>query len=109
MNIQESSSAEGHRVLTAEGELDVVTVEPWKAQVPELVEGASGLVLDLTAVTFFDSAAVHLVDLLLREGAARGVAVRVVAPRGRIPHRVLQIVGMLSCVDEDLETALRKV
>lgn len=95
----------GPRVLSAQGELDVLTSEPLRGRVAQLVAGASGVVLDLTEVTFFDSSAVHFVDLLLREGARTGVPVRVVAPKGRMPHRVLEIVGMLACVHEDLEAA----
>jgi anti-anti-sigma regulatory factor len=88
-------------VLAAEGELDIVSVQP--LDVASLVAGASGVVLDLTRVTFFDSAATHLVDQLLRSG----VPARVVAPKGGLPHRVLEIVGMLACVDEDLDAALQ--
>jgi anti-anti-sigma factor len=99
-------SAEGPRVLTAEGELDILTTEALPLRVPALVAGAVAVVLDLSAVTFFDSSAVHFVDLLLREGARVGVTVRVVAPKGRPAHRVLDLVGLLACVDEDLETAL---
>ncbi len=43
------------RVLRAEGELDLALVPPLLARVPELVEGAAGLVLDLRPVTFLDS------------------------------------------------------
>jgi anti-anti-sigma factor len=109
VTITVTDSTGGPRVLTAEGELDVLTAEPLLAQASALVAGASAVVLDLSRVTFFDSAAVHFVDLLLRRGAEVSVPVRVVAPAGRPPHRVLGIVGMLSCADEDLETAVQAV
>jgi anti-anti-sigma factor len=99
VTIHVSDSPGGPRVLSAEGELDIVTAGALDAAA--LAAGASALVLDLSRVTFFDSAAVHFLDRLLRSG----VPVRVVAPKGGMPHRVLEIVGMLSCVDEDLDAA----
>jgi anti-anti-sigma factor len=109
MTLSVSDPASGPRLLQPEGELDLLTVEPMLAQVPALVEGASALVLDLTGVTFFDSAAAQFVDRLLREGARCAVPVRVVAPRGGRARRVLEIVGMLDCVVEDVASAVQSL
>jgi anti-anti-sigma factor len=61
--------------------------------VPDLVAGAPGVVLDLSAVTFFDSAGVRLVDRLARECGRARVRFAVVATPGTTPARVLDIVG----------------
>ena len=52
------------------------------------------VVLDLSAVTFFDSSGVRLVDTLARECGARATPFRVVAPPGGPSRRVLELVGL---------------
>ena len=81
------------RVLRMRGELDIAVAPGLLPRVPELVAGAPGVVLDLAAVTFFDSAGVRLVDRLARECGRAGVPFAVVARPGTTPARVLQIVG----------------
>ncbi len=97
------------RVLRLTGELDVAVAPELIPRVPELVgdgDGA-GVLLDLTAVSFFDSAGVRLVDRLARECGRIGVSFVVVAPPGRPPARVLQIVGFgPPLVAGDLDTGL---
>ena len=83
----------GARVLRMSGELDIAVAPGLLPRVPELVAGAPGVVLDLAAVTFFDSAGVRLVDRLARECGRAGVPFAVVARPGTTPARVLQIVG----------------
>jgi anti-sigma B factor antagonist len=100
----------GVRVLRAEGELDVTSVPAVLAGAPGTTDGAAGLVLDLTAVTFFDSSGVRLADRLSREAARAGIGYRVVAPPGSPARRVLELVGLAALlVDDDLATAVRTV
>ena len=73
----------GARVLRMRGELDIAVAPGLLPRVPELVAGAAGVVLDLSAVTFFDSAGVRLVDRLARECGRVGVRFAVVATPGR--------------------------
>jgi anti-sigma B factor antagonist len=83
----------GPRVLRMRGELDIAVAPGLLPRVPDLVAGAPGVVLDLTAVTFLDSAGVRLVDRLARECGRVGVPFVVVATPGKTPARVLDIVG----------------
>jgi anti-sigma B factor antagonist len=83
----------GPRVLRMRGELDIAVAPGLLPRVPDLVAGAPGVVLDLSAVTFFDSAGVRLVDRLARECGRARVRFAVVATPGTTPARVLDIVG----------------
>lgn len=103
-------SADGIRVLVGAGELDVAALPPVLPRVPALVAGAAGVVLDLTAVTFFDSSGVRLVDALARACAEIGAGFRVVAPHRVLARRVLEIVGLVDgLVEDDLESAVAAV
>ncbi len=98
------------RVLRFSGELDVAVAPDLLPRVPDLVSGAPGMVLDLTAVTFFDSAGVRLVDRLARECGRVGVPFAVAATPRTPPARVLDIVGFgPPLVRADLETAVAAV
>ena len=101
---------DGVRVLTTVGELDVRSAPSLLPGLPSLVEGARGVVLDLSPSTFFDSSGVRLVDGLARECASTGAPFRVVAPVGTPGRHVLELVGMADAlVDEDLPSALASV
>ncbi len=98
------------RVLRMTGELDIAVAPELMPRVPEMVSGVPGLVLDLSAVTFFDSAGVRLVDRFARECGRGGVAFAVVAAPGTPPARVLEIVGFgPPLVAADLGAALSAV
>jgi anti-sigma B factor antagonist len=97
-------------VLRARGELDVAVVPDLLPQLPAMVSAAEAVVLDLTAVTFFDSSGVRLVDQLTRECGARATPFRVVAPPGGPTRRVLELVGMADALaSDDLAAAIRAV
>jgi anti-sigma B factor antagonist len=98
------------RVLRMRGDLDIAVAPELMPRVPELVAGVPGVVLDLSAVTFFDSAGVRLVDRFARECGRDGVAFAVVAAPGTPPARVLEIVGFgPPLVAADLGSALAAV
>ena len=100
----------GARILRISGELDFAGAPGLLPSVPEFVAHAPGLVLDLTAVTFFDSAGVRLVDRLARECGRAGVRFSVVATPGTTLARVLDIVGFgPPLVAPDLAAALAAV
>ena len=100
----------GPRVLRVRGELDIAVAPGLLPRVPDLVLGAPGVVLDLAAVTFLDSAGVRLVDRLARECGRVGVPFAVVATPGTTPARVLDIVGFgPPLVAADLPTGLEAV
>jgi anti-sigma B factor antagonist len=94
-------------VLRADGELDLAAVPDLLARVPDLVDGAAGVVLDLRPVTFLDSAGLRLLDRFARECGQRGIPFAAVAPSGGGPRRVLEIVGFgPPLVVGDLPTAI---
>jgi anti-sigma B factor antagonist len=102
VTVEHLTSSDGDlRIICAAGELDVLTVAPLLEQVPDLVQGATAVVLDLSAVTFFDSSGVRLVDHLSRGCAAAGAGFRVVAPPSSRSRRVLELVGMADGLAED--------
>ena len=80
------------------------------ARLDDVVDDAQVVVLDLAQVTFLDSAGVRLVDRLARGCAERSVPWRLVAPRGSVARRVLELVGMDGPeVAEDRAAALLSV
>jgi anti-sigma B factor antagonist len=98
------------RLVQASGELDVTRAPALLAEVESLVSGAGALVLDLTAVSFFDSAGVRLVDRIAQQCHRQGAGFRVAAPAGSRARRVLELVGMAGqLVSDDVPTALEEV
>jgi len=95
----------GVAVVHLAGELDLATAGPTFAAIAEGRPQGDHLVIDLTAVDFMDSTALgHLV------GFDPDEVIRVVAPDGTGPRRVLEITNLTSrfptfeTVDEALAT-----
>jgi anti-sigma B factor antagonist len=94
-------------VVSAAGELDVVT----SPRLQEVVSGAfldsKRIVIDLTAVTFMDSSALRVLTQSERDLSARSGELRVIVTPGRV-HKVLQLTGMLDVlsVHETLADAI---
>ena len=104
------ATADGVEVLRATGELDVTVVPAVLPRLPRIVAGATGVVLDLTDVTFCDSSGIRLVDRLARECARSDAAFRVVAPPGSSGRRILDLVGVAGDVTvDDLPAAMEAV
>ncbi|RBY97990.1 anti-sigma factor antagonist [Blastococcus sp. TF02-8] len=80
--------------LAATGEVDCTTAPQVRALVEQLLDdGARDLTLDLTAVTFLDSAGLQVLALLHRRAAADQVRLRVLAAT-RAVIRPMQITGL---------------
>ena len=110
MHVMRAHDDEGVTVLRARGELDVAVVPALLPELPALVSAAEAVVLDLTAVTFFDSSGVRLVDRLARECARAQAPFRVVAPPRSASRQVLDVVGLSDALaSDDLTAALRFV
>ena len=108
--LEQTARPDGVRVLAASGEMDVTVAPAILPEVPALVSGARAVVLDLSALTFFDSAGVRLVDQLARECARGGEPFAVVAPPAGPSRRVLELVGLADAlVVDDVEAALERV
>lgn len=111
MRLEEVSVEDGPgvRVLRACGELDALTTRTL-LDGPARLTGVGPLVLDLSAVTFLDSAGVRLVDRLARECAQSGGRFRVVAPPGSRARRVLEVVGLAGALaSDDVAAAVAQV
>ena len=97
------------RVLRALGEIDLLTID----QLPdlsELVHPGTPLVLDMSEVTFLDSAGVRLVHRLAEACGRNHDAFCVVAPPGGRARRVLDLMGLAEPhAEDDLTAALRRV
>jgi anti-sigma B factor antagonist len=106
----EAVDDDGVRVLRGTGEVDVTAVPALLPGLPALVDGARAVVLDLSAVTFFDSSGVRLVDRLVRACDDLGSPFRIAAPPGSIGRQVLKLVGMVDgLVCSDLAAARQAV
>lgn len=83
----------GVLVVTVTGELDVSNVESLADVAYDLPNDALGLVLDLCAATYIDSATIGLLFKLQGALRRRGQALRVVCERGSSARRVLELTG----------------
>ena len=108
MTVEALPSQDGVRILRVTGELDVLSARPLHDEVMAL-SGNEPLVLDLAAVTFLDSSGVHALNRLAHAWAGRG-GLRIVAPPGGRPRRVLELVAFGDgLVADDLEQALAQL
>ncbi|UGS35525.1 STAS domain-containing protein [Capillimicrobium parvum] len=86
------------------GELDAASVPLVRARLVEaLATAETGLVLDLSAVTFMDSAAVELMFDLRERLAGHGMRLTLVVPAGAPIRRTLEVTdggqGLLELVE----------
>lgn len=84
----------GATVVVLGGEVDARVTPDVRSRLPEVVEQGRPVVLDLAAVTFFDSSGVRLLDLLARDCAPSGLPWAVVAPGGSAARRVIELVEL---------------
>ena len=93
-------------VARLEGEVDLGRKAQLAAALAAAVEPRDrGLVLDLSAVAYLDSAGVHLVHELMLTLEERGQALRVVAAPGAAVLRVLELVDLRRTVPLDASVA----
>ncbi len=89
-----SAAGSGRSVVTAAGELDILTAAQLLRCVVALAPPATSCVaIDLSAVTFIDSSGINALRTAVRSAQARGVAAVVAAP-GEHVQRVLDLVRM---------------
>ncbi|MFI2414048.1 STAS domain-containing protein [Streptomyces sp. NPDC018947] len=101
----------GRTVLSLPPEIDFCNAEgllPLIMTVADHSDGLRLLVLDLTGTSFMDSQGVRLVDEVRRRLCGRA-GLRVVAPAGSVPSRVLELSGLRRDVPvhDSLDEALR--
>jgi anti-anti-sigma factor len=105
----EFEQREGVLIATVEGEIDSSNAPELRlALADRLPSASSALVLDLTGVSYLDSAGVHLLFDLGRRLAARRQAIRLVVPEQTPMRRVLELCAIegVAPLDPDLESAL---
>ncbi|HVL95805.1 MAG TPA: STAS domain-containing protein [Solirubrobacteraceae bacterium] len=97
----------GAVVATMVGEVDLATASPLEDDVVAALAGATALVVDLSAVGYFDSAGVRLLDRLAARCADAGLPFAVVAPEAGRARFVLRVVAFGDdLVAETVEAAL---
>lgn len=80
-------------IARLEGEIDLANAESLEAGVLAGAGDASALIVDLSAVTYFDSAGLRMLDGLARACEAAAIPLRVVAPDGSPARMILRIVA----------------
>ncbi|MDQ3849036.1 MAG: anti-sigma factor antagonist, partial [Actinomycetota bacterium] len=97
---------EGVPVARLRGEVDLPGVPALREALGASVRpGDRGLVLDLTAVEYFDSAGLHLLHDLAAALGARGQRVRAIADPAARVARVLDLVGLSQSIGVDASLA----
>ncbi|GAA3394807.1 STAS domain-containing protein [Cryptosporangium minutisporangium] len=89
------------------GEIDLGTAPALGETVPSRTTDAAAVLLDLSAVTFLDSAGVRLLDNLVRLHEGRGTAVRLVAPEHGVARFTLTLCAFRSELIESTVAAAR--
>jgi anti-anti-sigma factor len=107
----ERSDAEGVRVVTVAGEVDLANVGAVECAVGELSNGALGVVVDLSEATYIDSSTVGLLFRLRSGLSRRGQELRVICSPGSNAWRVLQLTGFDREVPplEDRDAAIEEI
>jgi anti-anti-sigma factor len=77
------------------GEFDMLTGPDLEAAVTRIKGAAGHVIVDLSATTFLDSAAIHSLVLCRRELAGRDVSFRVVCPESSVVRKTLEITNVL--------------
>lgn len=87
-------------VVTLQGEVDAFTAPALRLDLRRLIEeeGASDIVIDLTAVTFLDSAALGALVGALRRLRERNGRLRIVRPRGQAA-RIFELTRLDTVLD----------
>jgi anti-anti-sigma factor len=103
------SERDGVAVASVEGEIDGSNAAELRLALSErLPSASSGLVLDLSRVTYLDSSGIHLLFELGRRLAARRQALRLVVPPAAPMRRVLELCAIESVapMDDQIDAAL---
>ena len=96
-------------IASVDGEIDSSNAAELRLALSErLPSASSALVLDLSAVSYIDSAGIHLLFDLGRRLAARRQAIRLVVPAAAPMRRVLELcaVDAVAPMDHELKGSL---
>ncbi len=95
-----TADGDGRTTVSAAGELDLAAAEPFATAVRDAL-AAGAVVIDLSQVTFMDSAGVRALNTALRESAQHGRELRVGAQLQPAVVQVLELTGMLGLLPLD--------
>jgi anti-sigma B factor antagonist len=112
MKVVELQQHRGVTVAVLEGEIDHANGGRIGKEIERALEAAGPrLVVDLSGVTFIDSAAISELFRLARDARERGRRLALVVPRHSVVERVLGIVGLDQMVvfADGLEPAIDEV
>lgn len=82
-----------YRLVVLAGDVDHARVGGLETDVLVATETAGASIIDLTAVTFLDSAGLRFLDRLVKRCAERQSAIRVVAPRPGAVRFTIDLMG----------------
>lgn len=88
-------------VVRAVGEIDLSNAQSIRDELAAAARPGRGLVLNLTGLSYLDSAGIAMIDLLHRALVQEGLDFRIVAPPGVVVHRVLTLSSMVDIVPVD--------
>ncbi|MEV4281981.1 STAS domain-containing protein [Actinoplanes xinjiangensis] len=102
----------GCAVVRLHGDVDHVNAGQMELEVLTTTRAAAGVVVDLTPVTFLDSAGLSCLDRIVAAFLNRQARVRVVAPTDGVVRFTLDLVGFLpellaTTLDEALSDLIR--
>lgn len=104
----ELTEVRGVVVATLVGEVDLAVVDRLDAELEEAAgPGVRSLVVDLTGVSYLDSAGLHMLFKLAHRRHSSGCATRVAVPPGPV-RRVMELTGVEAVLgmDETLDEAI---
>ena len=84
----------GSVLVSLSGEVDLSNAESLKTGIERATAGADRIVVDLTAIEFFDSSGLRLLKQLSTDASGANVTFVVVAPPNSIARSVLDITSM---------------
>ncbi|MEW6583570.1 MAG: STAS domain-containing protein [Actinomycetota bacterium] len=98
--------AGGVALVAVNGEIDLSNGASLERRLRTECAPATAVVLDLSGVAYMDSAGLALVDGLARDLAGRGAGLRLVAPPGSAPQRVIALAGLDVPLDPTRDAAV---
>lgn len=109
-NLTVSESTKRILILTHEGRLDAMRSAAARQQADELLaDGAKNFLVDLSQVTFMDSAGVAVLVNLLKKTRLAGGEVKLIRPSDPIAFRILRLTKFDQVFEifDSVETALK--
>jgi anti-sigma B factor antagonist len=92
--ISTETAPDGVLVVHLSGEVDVLAVKTLQSLLVATVAGADRVTMDLTDVSFLDSAGLRMLQVISGEFLSTRRQLRVIAPEGSVVRRLLDLTGL---------------